>query len=118
MEKGKTLTNIDDILNETVNYYSKFYKSKNIDKEDISDYVDNSNTKVLTEVDARKCEGLLSVTECTEAMFKFKLNKSPGSDGLTPEFYKTFWVEIKEIVTESLNECFIKGECSLSQKRV
>ena len=116
-EKGKTLTNIDDILNETVDFYSKLYKSKNIDKEDISDYVDNSNTKVLTEVDAIKCEGLLSVTECTEAMLKLKLNKSPGSDGLTPEFYKTFWVEIKEIVTESLNECFIKGECSFSQKR-
>ena len=70
---------------------------------------------MLTEDDANKCEGLLSVAEYTEAVLKLKLNKSPGSDGLTPEFYQKFWVEIKEIVTESLNECFIKRECSISQ---
>jgi hypothetical protein len=36
------------------------------------------------------CDGQLSVEECTEAIFKVKLNKSPGIDGLTVEFYRTF----------------------------
>ena len=36
------------------------------------------------------CDGQLSVEECTEAILKMKLNKSPGIDGLTVEFYRTF----------------------------
>ena len=30
--------------------------------------------------------------------------KSPSNDGLTKEFYETFWNELKEIFIESLSE--------------
>ena len=30
--------------------------------------------------------------------------KSPGSNGLTKEFYETFWNELKEIFIESVSE--------------
>ena len=46
-----------------------------------------------------------------------KINKSPGSDGLQPEFYIQFWDQIKDTVVNSINEAFIKGELSNSQKR-
>jgi hypothetical protein len=36
------------------------------------------------------CDGQLSVEECTEAIFKMKLNKSPGIDVLTVELYDIF----------------------------
>ena len=41
------------------------------------------------------------------------ITKSPGGDGLTVEFYKCFWKEIKELVVGSLNRGFQKGELSL-----
>jgi hypothetical protein len=39
----------------------------------------------VNQEDMNVCDGQLSVEECTEAIFKIKLNKSPGIDGLTVE---------------------------------
>ena len=44
-------------------------------------------------------------------------NKSPGMDGLTHEFYQTFWPNISKIVTEAFNETLEQGQLSTSQKR-
>ena len=38
----------------------------------------------------------ITLNELDEAVKGFKSNKSPGSDGLTAEFYKYFWEEIRE----------------------
>ena len=46
-----------------------------------------------------------------------KTNTTPGSDGLPTEFYKQFWVHIKDVLLNSLNEAYEKGELSYSQRR-
>ena len=60
-------------------------------KQHLNDYIYRTklDSKVKQEV-MKVCDGQLSVEECTEAIFKVKLNKSPGIDGLTIEFYRTF----------------------------
>ena len=37
-------------------------------------------------------------------MISFENNKSPGNDGLTKEFYCTFWDDIKDTIMKSLKE--------------
>ena len=37
-------------------------------------------------------------------MISFNNNKSPGNDGLTKEFYQTFWQDVKDIFFNSLQE--------------
>ena len=44
-------------------------------------------------------------------------NKTPGSDGITYEFYQKFWPELKEIYMKQLNEGIEKGELSTSQRQ-
>ena len=44
-------------------------------------------------------------------------DKSPGNDGLTKEFYETFWNELKEIFVDSVLEAKEKGHLSISQKQ-
>ena len=46
-----------------------------------------------------------------------KSGKSPGCDGLTVDFYITFWSIIGQILVDTLNYSFIKGELSESQKK-
>lgn len=55
--------------------------------------------------------------ECEEALSCMKMDKSPGSDGLTVEFYKAFWNKIGNTVLRALNSCYSRGELSTSQRK-
>ena len=40
-------------------------------------------------------------------------NKSPGNDGLTREFYKTFWEEVKPPLCNRITNSYQNGELSI-----
>ena len=44
-------------------------------------------------------------------------NKRPGSDGITTEFYKVFWSDIKSYYVKSLNYSFENGDMTVMQKQ-
>ena len=44
-------------------------------------------------------------------------NKTPGTDGLSYEFYKEFWPEISDNFMESLESINATGEMSVSQRQ-
>ena len=45
------------------------------------------------------------------------MEKSPGSDGLTREFYVCFWEDIGSCLVSALNYSFEHGELTSSQKQ-
>ena len=69
---------------------------------------------VLSESDKNLCEGLITEKECTIALKHFKDGKSPGHDGLPPEFYKAFWPVFKETLLSSYNDSFAMGKLCFS----
>jgi hypothetical protein len=45
-----------------------------------------------------------------------KLNKSPGLDGLTVEFYRAFWGKLKNFLTDIYNKSYNEALMSYSQR--
>ena len=63
------------------------------------------------------CEGKLRVKECFDCLQSFENCKSPGEDGLTAEFCKTFWNSVGHLLVDSLNYSYDHGELSNTQKQ-
>ena len=50
-------------------------------------------------------------------MKNMKNNKTPGNNGLTKEFYETFWDELKTPLMESVNQAFRTKILSISLRQ-
>ncbi|KAJ8034074.1 hypothetical protein HOLleu_24500 [Holothuria leucospilota] len=59
--------------------------------------------KSIPGCDLSVCEGELTLEERSAALHSITNDKSPGSDGLSTNFYKTFWHLIGSHVVSSLN---------------
>lgn len=113
---GKVLETDEDILEECSCYYKSLYSSNSPDKEEIKDYLSKTNFQnVLSNEESYKCENEVTLIECENSVKKLKLNKSPGLDGLTAEFYQTFWNSIGSCLVDSYNESYQNGSLCESQ---
>jgi exonuclease III len=120
-ESGKVVTDLKNILEEQERFYHNLYKkppqhlnhhSRETEKEiwntqgpSISDDQWDDLTKPIEE------------NEIWDIIKDSPLNKSPGTDGLTTEFYKEYWPLIKPYLIDSLNYGLNRGELNISQKR-
>ena len=66
----------------------------------------NSLTEnALLEETAKTREGIMSIDECKRALMTMESNKTPGTDGLTSEFYRYFWNAVSKFLVESFRPC-------------
>lgn len=73
-------------------FYTKLYKSSNIDDNNIKSYLDSTTIlNIVNEKQKLELDEVPSMKECDEAVKMLQHNKSPGLDGLPGEFYQTFW---------------------------
>ena len=87
------ITDLKDIISEQRNFYQQLYKARPTIESELK-FLDTPITQ-LNNDEINICEGLLTEHECTESLNGMGLNKSPGSDGITVEFYKAFWDILK-----------------------
>ena len=71
----------------------------------------------LSEAEKILCEGPLTEKECLETLKTFSTNKTPDNDGISFEFYQTFWRRIRTLLINSFNSAFELGELSPSQRQ-
>ena len=110
-EYGTTINKKDDILENIENFYKELYTTKmKTTKNTQPDTFDNLIENKLSESQKELCEGRITIPECELALKKMKLKKSPGSDGLTVEFYLTFWDQIKSYLVDVYNEAHNREE--------
>ena len=69
----------------------------------------------LTDHEREICEGLFTLDELFAALKGLQTVKTPGSDGLSTEFYLCFWDDLRELLLSVLNESFHAGSLAKSQ---
>ena len=101
------ITEQKNILKEEMKFYQKSYSKHNQINSKIEFFENNINK--LNNIEQNICDRLLNEEECKIALKEMKNNKSPGSDGITTEFYKIFWNDIKKFYVDSLNHSYQCG---------
>lgn len=63
------------------------------------------------------CDSEFNIKELDMAVKHLALNKSPGQDGLTSNFYKFFWESIKDLLFYALKECIVNNDLMTTMKQ-
>jgi hypothetical protein len=71
---------------------------------------------MLSDSESLKLEGLLSYDEVSFTLKNMKNDKSPGCDGFTVNFFKTFWNRIGHFVVKAINYAYKVNSFSRNQK--
>jgi hypothetical protein len=119
-QQGKLTSDPKVIIKELENFYVSLYDDNNVPKDrmaSIESFCSKTKVPKLTESLKQKCEGKLTIGECFKALQTFECNKTPGNDGLSVEFYRTFWPILGYVLVDSLNCAYTYGELSNTQKQ-
>lgn len=93
-------------------FYEELYSESNLDQTTTIAVAEKLHRSLLAE-DSILCDLPLTLREVEAAIDSLKPGKSPGSDGLLTEFYKTF----KNVLAPILLRIFNKMQASRSTPR-
>ena len=115
LKDGPIVTGTGDMLKETRQFYVDLYTEEGTE-ESAQDMMLNKIKTKLTDEQAQLCEGEVSHDEITQAVSQTQNDRSPGTDGLTYEFYKSFWHLLRKDLVKVFNQSFEDKELPESQK--
>lgn len=91
-EKGKTITANQDILAFEKEYFEKIFKEDPSQLSDLDELtIPDANPPQVSDLHHLLANAPFTKHDFHAALKDLNKNKSPGSDGLTPEFYLAFW---------------------------
>ena len=96
-----------DILDEMRRFYQSLYSSKQIkplEESNLSGFPSHFN--ILSENERAALDENITESELKTQVFKSGLNKSPGPDGFTNEFYRILWGKIKFLLLDLMQYLF------------
>ena len=114
-------TEVDDdeaILDHAKSFYeSLFFKKCDKSSEQCQVFLSNITTPTLSSANRAFCDSDLTLDELSKSLDSMASGKSPGNDGLTIEFYKFFWDDLKTILYNSALYSKTHGSLSSSQRQ-
>lgn len=98
-------TDLDKISRAVFQFYSNLYSSS-YSQVDADAFFNKISEQIPKIDDCFKiiCDAEIKMEEVEKALNCLKLDKSPGSDGLTSNFYKHFWDNLKDLLLNLLKE--------------
>lgn len=115
-ESGALVTSNTEILNMEREYFSEIYTEDFLSLSSLDNFDLDSND-IPTISDLRPfINRPFTEDEFQAALKELNNNKAPGSDGLTPEFYHTFWETLKNPFMASFRYLLEQGKFSEEQR--
>ena len=96
-----------------MDFYTQLFAAKPVDLFSQRQLFSNLTVK-LSDLEHDSCEGSISLPEISAAAKSLSLNKSPGPDGFTLEFYLHFWDLFGPLLVNVYNDSFSKGSLCAS----
>ena len=90
-DKGEVIKEKNVILRLIREFYKNLYSENALTRDNSRENMFFTDIPQLSDESKNSCEGKITKEECLESLKSMKLNKSPGNDGFTVEFYLTFW---------------------------
>jgi hypothetical protein len=109
-ELGQIQTGQKNIMDTATNYFKNFFKETN--EISILDQVKVAEIfpKMVTEIEAKNLFRPVGLEELRKVLKKFKVDKSPGPDGWTVEFFVHFFDLVGEDLLNMVEETRQKGK--------
>ena len=99
------ITDLPKINTAIFDFYANLFKEKlKTNIESLNNFLSALSIPSLSDTQKQICEEELTEKDIYESMISFDNNKSPGNNGLTKEFYQTFWQDVKDIFFNSLQK--------------
>ena len=83
----------------------------------LNSYLENIQLPLINNEMFLDCEKEFALDELFLSMKSMENGKTPGNDGITKEFYETFWDELKFAFIKSISQAKVTGELSISQRQ-
>ena len=119
--ENEEIDEIEPIIKEEERFYKELYRTR-MDEQQRETIKNNDFTRIenipkLSEENKMLCETQLTLEDYGKALKELPNNKSPGCDGFTTNFYKFFWIDIKDMLFESYKYSFEHNLLTQEQRR-
>jgi exonuclease III len=114
-ESGEPTKNQQEMLGVVHRFYQKLYSAEPTEPEKAAHFLTHMTAR-LTPAQAQGLDSYVTEDELLAALKLMQREKSPGSDGLTVEFYLALWHVIGADFAEVLNSCILCGALSPSMR--
>ena len=119
--EGVIISDSQEILDTTVKFYKSLYTQEQIPGQNdvlLNDiFLRHIPMDCISDAKFKALDAPITCNELYKALCTMKTDKSPGPSGLTVEFFRTFWSEISDLVTEAFQYAKEKGILAISERR-
>ena len=117
-DDNKNVTSQNEVLHDIEKFYKNLFTNKNLKTSaSCKNFLQGLNTPTLDEEDQLLLNIEITEGELFLALSEMQDGRSPGNDGLSAEFYKEFWHEIKAPFIDSILHAKDFGQFSTSQRQ-
>lgn len=116
-KEGLEVNEPTELTEVAADFYQELYTPDTAPgREDAQERILDSWSKMITPAQREVLEKPMTEEELKQALSSMGKEKSPGLDGLTVEFYQTFWSDLAPQYLKVINEIFHERSLPSSQK--